>query len=608
MACLLADGTYKESEIFFSETLKTVDSRQFTVPWLYRSEFTLDSPKASGKHYFLNTGGITSRADIYLNGGKVADKSVQVGAYGGREYDVTELVGESNALLIQAYPTSYMNDLAIGFVDWNPYPPDNGTGVWRDVVVRQTGAVALGDVIVTTDAQMPAPVTGTVTLKTTVRNLEKESVDATVEAVLARDDGSGSKKVSQTVKLNPGQTAQVTLATTIDNPAVWWPKQWGDQPLYTANITATVSSSPSDTRSKTFAFRTVTSKLQGADILFSINSYPFQVIGAGYTSDIFLRWNAARFTSIAQYSLDMGLNTIRLEGKMEQPELYDIADRLGLMLLTGWECCDKWEAFPHNDHLAPPVPYWGDNDYYAANISMAHEAVMEQAHPSILGFLIGSDFHPDEKASKIYVEALKAAGWNTPIISSASENGNPPPILGKSGMKMRGPYDWVPPNYWWDTDPHASRHGAAFGFGSELGTGVGTPEAGSLSKFLSAADMADLWKNPNNALYHMSKSDGEFGTRRIYNDAVWKRLGGAPSSLDEYLLRAQLHDYEATRAQFEAFGAMWSSKTRPATGMVYWMLNSAWPGLHWQLFDWYLQPAGAYFGAKVGARSESTLR
>lgn len=33
-------------------------------------------------------------------------------------------------------------------------------------------------------------------------------------------------------------------------------------------------------------------------------------------------------------------------------------------------------------------------------------------------------------------------------------------------------------------------------------------------------------------------------------------------------------------------------------------MNSAWPNLHWQLFDYYLNPAGSYFGSKVGARPE----
>lgn len=34
------------------------------------------------------------------------------------------------------------------------------------------------------------------------------------------------------------------------------------------------------------------------------------------------------------------------------------------------------------------------------------------------------------------------------------------------------------------------------------------------------------------------------------------------------------------------------------------MMNSAWPNLHWQLFDYYLNPAGSYFGSKVGTRPE----
>jgi exo-1,4-beta-D-glucosaminidase len=37
---------------------------------------------------------------------------------------------------------------------------------------------------------------------------------------------------------------------------------------------------------------------------------------------------------------------------------------------------------------------------------------------------------------------------------------------------------------------------------------------------------------------------------------------------------------------------------KPATGVIYWMLNNAWPSLHWHVYDYFLNPAGAYFGAK----------
>lgn len=162
---------------------------------------------------------------------------------------------------------------------------------------------------------------------------------------------------------------------------------------------------------------------------------------------------------------------------------------------------------------------------------------------------------------------------------------------------MDGPYDWVPPNYW-----YADQLGAAFGFGSELGAGVGTPEIGSLKKFLSQSDIDDLWKNPNKGLYHMSTNVSSFYTREIYNDALWKRYG-APKSLDDYLLKSQMMDYEATRAEFEAYAARWNAE-RPATGLIYWMLNNAWPSLHWNLFDYYLHPAGSYFGVKTASRVE----
>jgi exo-1,4-beta-D-glucosaminidase len=114
--------------------------------------------------------------------------------------------------------------------------------------------------------------------------------------------------------------------------------------------------------------------------------------------------------------------------------------------------------------------------------------------------------------------------------------------------------------------------------------------------------MNDLWKSPNKGLYHMSTVESSFYDRSIYNAALYARYG-APKSLDDYLLKAQAMDYEATRAEYEAYSAH-QSASRPSTGVIYWMLNNAWPSLHWNLFDYYLKPAGSYFGAKVGGRPE----
>lgn len=227
---------------------------------------------------------------------------------------------------------------------------------------------------------------------------------------------------------------------------------------------------------------------------------------------------------------------------------------------------------------------------------MLHEAEMMQPHPSILGFLVGSDYWPNDRATEIYQDALKEMDWRTPVIASASKRGNPE-ALGPSGMKMDGPYDWVPPNYW-----YGDKEGAAFGFGSELGAGVGTPEMGSLKRFMANDELKTLWTEPEAGLYHMSSEVSSFYYRKIYNEGLFSRYG-KPTSLEDYILKCQMADYEATRAQFEAYSAH-QTASRPATGVIYWMLNGAWPNLHWQLFDYYLNQMGSYFGTKVGSRME----
>ena len=52
--------------------------------------------------------------------------------------------------------------------------------------------------------------------------------------------------------------------------------------------------------------------------------------------------------------------------------------------------------------------------------------------------------------------------------------------------------------------------------------------------------------------------------------------------------------YEGERAMFEAY----RRNQYVSTGVIQWMFNNAWPSIYWHLFDWYLLPAGGYFGTK----------
>lgn len=129
-----------------------------------------------GKHFFLETHGITPRADLFLNGRQLATKSFQSGSYGGHVYDVTPVLGVENVLLVQVYPTDHRHDLAQAFIDWNQSPPDRGAGVWRNVTMKQTGPVVLGPLSVATKFLTPDLAEVQVSFQAAVRNLENRTV------------------------------------------------------------------------------------------------------------------------------------------------------------------------------------------------------------------------------------------------------------------------------------------------------------------------------------------------------------------------------------------------------------------------------------------------
>lgn len=172
----------------------------------------------------------------------------------------------------------------------------------------------------------------------------------------------------------------------------------------------------------------------------------------------------------------------------------------------------------------------------------------------MISFLIGSDFAPDATIEKNYLDALKAADWPTPVVAAASDKSSPK--LGSSGMKMTGPYDWIPPNYW-----YVKREGGATGFNSETSAGPDIPTLDTLRRMLTPAELDTLWKKPGAKQYHRSPSP-TFGTLKIYDDALTGRYG-APTGLTDYVRKAQLAQYENVRAQFEAYGR--SSRRTGAT-------------------------------------------
>ena len=88
----------------------------------------------SGQKLWLHFNGINYKANIWLNGRRLADANDVAGAYRIYELDATPFIEQDrmNVLAVEVFAPG-SKDLGINFVDWNPTPPDKDMSLWRDV-------------------------------------------------------------------------------------------------------------------------------------------------------------------------------------------------------------------------------------------------------------------------------------------------------------------------------------------------------------------------------------------------------------------------------------------------------------------------------------------
>jgi exo-1,4-beta-D-glucosaminidase len=617
ISALLQNGTCPN--VYFSSTMKTCFGQmtkvgpdtiaQFSVPWWYRTDFTAP-PSGQGARLVLN--GVIGSADVWVNGTQVASSSTVTGAYAKNVFDITsKLRTGTNSLAIEMHPNDPNSMLTLDNVDWTQIPPDNNTGIQFPVQLESGGPLIVGDTHV--DQSTAADLSSSaLTVKASVANVTGSAQTGAVTATVTPPGGGTPISVTQNVTVAANSTSTVTFtpagypALTLSAPQIWWPYQMGAQPLYTLAASVAQNATVLNATSETFGIRTVSSTLVGAGSAassgvrqFGVNGRPLVIRGGGWDPDLFLRYDPADTAQQIALMKSMGLNAIRLEGHFMPPDFYQQTDAAGILVNVGYQCCDQWE----NSGSAGTV---------YQNTAAAQGAIWRN-HPSIFSFQ-WSDNAPSSTQESQALNGFAAADFPGPFISSAEYNSSSQ--LGVSGEK-EGPYDWVPPNYWYDTSHYSSgdstltNAGGAWGFDSEQSAGDTVPTMDSLNRFLSASDQSALWQNTGAAQFHTNyegtgHSGYSFGTLYNLDQAVSKRYG-TWSSLAQYIQEAQAQNYEDTRAQFESFIAHSTNATQPSTGTIYWQMNKGWPTLLWSLYNNDYDQAGAYFGAQEANRTLHAL-
>lgn len=592
-AVLVENGVYKNP--FYGMNLRSVPGVEYpiggqfanldmplnspyAVPWWYRKEF--DVPREfKGHTVWMTFAGINYRAEIWINGKKVAGSEEVVGAFRRYEFDVSAFVheGKKNVVALSV-SAAKAGELGITFVDWNPTPPDKDMGLWQEVVLSESGPVALRHPFVDSKLDFPEATRARLTVRGQLQNTSADPVKGTIKGKIT--GGAKTIEFTQAIELAGRESREFVISSdtepglTIDKPRLWWPFLMGEPYLHHLTLEFDEEKrGVSDSQSIAFGIVQTTSEMTSYGYrLFKVNGKPVLIRGAGWTPDMMLRVDESRRAAEFRYVKEMGMNTIRLEGKLENEEFFERADREGILVMAGWCCCDAWEKWNK----------WGEENRHVSVDSLKDQLLRLRAHPSMLVWLNGSDNPPPAEREQAYLDVEKVTNWPRPVLSSATAKKSD--LTGNTGVKMSGPYEYVSPNYWL-TD---TTNGGAYGFNTETSPGPAVPPFEELQSFIPPED---LW--PINEFWNFHAGGGQFKNIHIYTTALEARYGKAKDAAD-FAWKSQATTYEGERAMFEAYGR----NKYQSTGVIQWMLNNSWPGIIWHLYDYSLRPAGGYFGTK----------
>ena len=576
------------NDYYYEKKLADVNKTQFDVDWYFRSNFELNTTISEEKLILLHINGINYKSDVYIDGNLVAKKENIIGTFVKYTLDITNFLDKSLKKHYVAFkiqrPHNYWNggndtDLAISFVDWNPEAPDSNMGVWQpvDVEIFEKKQLTVSSAFIKTEIIEEKRINLEIILH--IKNWESRRVESTFSIRLGnfiyfyvKDEVFESLEEKQII-LNSETVGDLSIK--YDSKKLWWPYQMGEQTMHNLKI-----------KFKDYEFNKQIGLKQVESIydpvkkivLYKINNKNILLKGAGWTPDLFLRQSPENYYNHVKYVKDMGLNVIRLEGKSEGEEFYEYCDKLGILVIAGWNCADAWQRWSK----------WTEDVHKLSDVSVRSQIRKLSPHPSVIIFILGSDYGPTNGVEERWRQIFEEEKWPNQILSSAAASKSSDEY--PTGVKMSGPYSWVPPNYFYLQKSRSNGFGGAYGFLTEGGPGENPLRRGSIEKVFNNDNLekyeGDSWK------YHCGNKE-VFGDLTKIITPMKERMGDI-SDFDDFQKKSSAIVYEGHRAMFEAYECY----RYESTGVIQWMLNNAWPSNIWHLYDYFMTPTPSYFATK----------
>lgn len=417
----------------------------------------------------------------------------------------------------------------------------------------------------------------------------------------------------------------ITQNIDIENPKLWFPSGYGEQPLYTA-----ILSTGNDKFEVKFGIRRVkavqlrdkedsvnyrkckelqqTTHLRAIDkneefygFEICVNGKKIQCRGADWVpSEPFVSEESdEKITRILELAKEAGMNIIRVWGGgiFEKGHFYSECDRLGIMVCQDFlMACGNYpqedKEFCENLRLeteyiskklrnhASFIMWIGDNENAAGcdddmNLYPGRYVVRSVIEPVIRKNDVGRIFLPSSPyGGKQYQSATRGTTHNTAFLYVI--------------------FDWILKSDMKDFKKRAEEYITRFSIEEPT---LGAPQKSTVMKFMTNEDFEDpgeyMWR------FHTKNNPG-MKDYEIYDcmRTAAKKLYGDFTDADDKLIKMQYLQYE------------WVSRTMElcrinsgfSSGMMYWMLNDCWPAFGWALIDYYAVPKAGWYGFKHASK------
>ena len=351
----------------------------FGVAW-YRKNFALPANDA-GRKIYLELDGAMAYALVWCNGQFVGGWPY---GYTSWRVDLTAFLqpGADNVLAIRL-------DNPRESSRWYP-----GGGIYRNVWLLKTAPVAVAQWGVFVTTPVVTRDAATVDVAITLDNPTATPAEVKVAVRLFASDAAGhatgeplNSSTVQPVKLHPGRPAQLSHTLVLSSPRLWSLKE---RNRYVAETMVTQGDQVIDRVMTPFGVRTIA---HTANDGFLLNGERVPLNGVCDHHDLGAL-GAAVNTRAIERQLEilqaMGCNALRTSHNPPAPELLELCDRMGFVVMV--EAFDCWRIGKKRDDYSRVFDDWHEKDL----VAMVRR---DRNHPSVIQWSIGNEvreqYEPD---------------------------------------------------------------------------------------------------------------------------------------------------------------------------------------------------------------------